>query len=168
MVAQFNVTTQGGLEIERGLARLAAAFGDLTPLMEGIGLHLEGATLERFENERGPDGKRWKPSKRAQLDGGKTLSDSTQLRSSIVSEASGDQVAVGSNKIYAGIHQMGGIIRAKTPKGLVFQLPGGLGYRRVMQVELPARPYLGLSAEDETEIVALTEDYARDAMGGAA
>jgi phage virion morphogenesis protein len=168
MVAQFNVTTQGGLEIERRLARLAEAFGDLTPLMEGIGLHLEGSTMERFETETAPDGKPWKPSKRALLDGGKTLSDSTQLRSSIVSEAGSDQVAVGSNKIYAGVHNDGAIIRAKTAKGMVFQLPGGLGFRRVMQVELPARTFLGLSREDETEIVALTEDYARDAMGGAA
>ena len=40
-----------------------------------------------------------------------------------------------------------------------------LGFRRVMEVEIPARPFLGLSAGDEAEVLAQVEDYAAAAMG---
>lgn len=167
MSAEFRLQSTGALAIERALAGLVARFGDLTPLMEGIGLTLESATIDRFDTETAPDGSKWKPSLRAKTEGGKTLTDTSQLRSSVTSEADATSVAVGTNKIYAGAHQFGATIRAKSAKGLRFALPGGLGFRRVMQVELPARPFLGLSAEDETEILAQIEDYARDAAPGA-
>ena len=32
-------------------------------------------------------------------------------------------------------------------------------------VEIPARPFLGLAGEDETELLALAEDYAVEAGG---
>jgi phage virion morphogenesis protein len=167
MSVEFRLETSGALAIERALAGLVMRFDDIEPLMSGIGVYLEGATIERFDTQSAPDGSRWSPSLRARTEGGKTLTDTSQLRSSITSEADSNSVAVGTNKIYAGIHQFGGTIRAKSAAGLRFQLPGGLGFRRVMAVEMPARPFLGLSSEDETEILAQVEDYARDAAGGA-
>lgn len=167
MAVEFRLETSGAQAIERALAGLVARFDDIEPLMTGIGVYLEGATIERFDTVTAPDGSSWTPSIRAKTEGGKTLTDSTQLRSSITSDPDSRSVAVGTNKIYAGIHQFGGTIRAKSAAGLRFQLPGGLGFRRVMEVEMPARPFLGLSAEDETEILAQIEDYARDAAGGA-
>lgn len=165
MSVSFRVTSEGGLAIERKLAGLVKAFGDLEPLMQGFGLYLESATIDRFENERGPDGQRWKPSLRARQQGGKTLTDSSQLRSSITSQAGPDSVEVGTNKIYGGIHQFGGTIRPKNGEYLTFRLPGGLGVRRVKSVTMPARPFLGLSSEDENELLALTADYTRQQLG---
>lgn len=75
--------------------------------------------------------------------------------------------SVGTNKIYAGIHQFGGTIHAKNAEFLTFRLPGGLGVRRVKEVEMPARPFLGLSTEDESELFAQVADYSRAALGGA-
>lgn len=168
MVAALRLETEGAQAVETRLAGLARAFGDLTPLLEGIGLYLEGATIDRFDNETAPDGARWVPSIRARTEGGKTLSDSAQLRGSITSEAGPSEVAVGTNKIYAGVHQFSAVIRAKSAPFLSFELPGGLGFRRVKEVEIPARPFLGLSGEDEAELLAQADDYARDALGGAA
>ncbi|WP_298173935.1 phage virion morphogenesis protein [Novosphingobium sp.] len=168
MSVSFRVTSEGGLAIERKLAGLVKAFGDLEPLMQGFGLYLESATIDRFENERGPDGQRWKPSLRARQQGGKTLTDRPQLRSSITSQAGPDSVEVGTNKIYGGIHQFGGTIRAKNAEYLTFRLPGGLGVRRVKSVTMPARPFLGLSSEDENELLALTADYTRQQLGDGA
>lgn len=165
MSANFRLDTKGGHQIEATLADLVEAFGDLTPLMDDFGNYLEGSVLENFENERAPDGTPWAPSLRKKVEGGKTLTKSGQLRDSRTHVAGSDFVEVGTNKIYAGTHQDGATIRAKTAAGLRFQLPGGLGFRRVMEVEIPARPFLGLSSEDETELVALAEDYARDALG---
>lgn len=168
MAALFRIETKGGAEIEARMGGLAAAFGDLEPLMDQFGVYLESATIERFDNESAPDGSAWEQSIRAREDSGKTLTDTGQLRASITSQAARDSVAVGSNKIYAGVHQFGATITAKTERGLAFFLPGDLGFRRVMEVEIPARPFLGLSGEDETELLALSEDYAREALGGAA
>lgn len=168
MSVSFRVTSEGTLAIERKLAGLVKAFGNLEPLMEGFGLYLESATIDRFENERGPDGQRWKPSLRARQQGGKTLTDRAQLRSSITSQAGPESVEVGTNKIYGGIHQFGGTIRAKNGEYLTFRLPGGLGVRRVKSVTMPARPFLGLSSEDENELLALTADYTRQQLGDGA
>lgn len=167
MVATLRVSTQGGRQIEARLAKLIKAFGDLEPLMEGFGLYLEGSTIDRFDQERGPDERPWERSIRAKREGGKTLTDSSQLRSSITSRASSRSVEVGTNKIYAGIHQFGGTIHAKNAEFLTFRLPGGLGVRRVKEVEMPARPFLGLSTEDESELFAQVADYSRAALGGA-
>lgn len=168
MSASFSLTTTGALDIQRRLGGLVLAFGDLTPLMEGFGSTLESGTLDRFDSESAPDGSAWKPSLRARTEGGKTLTDSAQLRGSITSQAGSDHVEVGTNKIYAGVHQFGATIRAKSSAGLRFQLPGGLGFRRVMEVEIPARPFLGLSSDDEAELLAQAEDYAAAAIGGSA
>lgn len=164
MVA-IRVTTEGGRYIEKKLAGLIEAFGDLEPLMQGMGLYLESATIDRFDQERGPDGRRWKPSLRARQTGGKTLTDSSQLRSSITSQAGPDSVEVGTNKIYGGIHQFGGTIRPKNGEYLTFALPGGLGVRWVKSVTMPARPFLGISSEDESELLAQVADYSRAALG---
>ena len=168
MGATFRIESKGGAEIEARLGDLAAAFGDLKPLMDQFGVYLESATIERFDAERAPDGAAWPQSIRAREDGGKTLTDSGQLRSSVTSQAGADSVAVGTNKIYAGVHQFGATIAAKNARALAFFLPGGLGLVRVPEVTIPARPFLGLSGEDEAELLALAGDYARDALGGAA
>ncbi|MFC0686402.1 phage virion morphogenesis protein [Novosphingobium clariflavum] len=168
MAAAFSIQTMGGHAIEAKLASLARAFGDLTPLMETFGGILETQTSERFEAETAPDGSRWKPSLRARQDGGKTLTDRTTLRGSIHSIPSRLSVEIGTNLVYAGVHQGGAKIRAKTSAGLRFQLPGGLGWRRVMEVEIPARPFLGLSTDNGEELLEEAEAYALDAMGGEA
>lgn len=166
MGAQFIINTEGARKVERSLLGLQHGFGDLTPLMDSIGLTLEGSAIDRFEKEQAPDGTPWAPSIRAKEEGGKTLTDSSRLRSSITSNPSASSVEVGTNVIYGGAHQDGITITAKTERGLAFSLPGDLGFRRVMQVELPARPFLGLSSDDEAELLAQTEDYAVDAAGG--
>lgn len=165
MSAAFSLTTKGGHEIELRMGDLVAAFGDLTPLMDGFASSMEGFILDKFETETAPDGSRWTPSLRARQDGGKTLQKSGQLRDSRTANAGRDFAEAGTNKIYAGIHNFGGTIRAKTSAGLRFQLPGGLGFRRVMQVEMPQRQFLGLSRDDEAELIAQAEDYAAAQLG---
>ncbi|MCZ7599370.1 MAG: phage virion morphogenesis protein [Gammaproteobacteria bacterium] len=55
--------------------------------------------------------------------------------------AGAKQVEVGTNLVYGAIHQFGG--RA------------GRGH----SVNIDARPYLGLSAEDEDEVVGILRDF---------
>lgn len=157
-------------------ARLVAMGDDLTPVMTSVGAQLRQHVDERFEDERGPGGTPWPKSWRARTRGGQTLTDTARLRQSITFNAGRNQVEIGTNVAYAPVHQFGATIRAKTAKGLVFRIGGGpQGWRRVKQVTIPARPFLGLDAEDIAAIddivsrrIALLWGGGTGAKGGAA
>ncbi|TCL43218.1 phage virion morphogenesis protein [Harryflintia acetispora] len=127
------------------------------------------STVERFKKQTDPQGKRWKPSIRAQREGGVTLSDKGRLRNSIKSKSDASGFAVGTNLIYAATHQQGEkgrriTIRAKTSKGLVFRYKGRWMRKQQVKiaVKIPARPFLGLSEEDMQEIKGTVEDALRE------
>lgn len=148
----FRISAEGVSAAEEQLGRLLERTGDLTPLMETLGEVLVQGTRRRFESGVAPDGTPWAPSIRVQKEGGKTLMLERRLRNSVQSLASATQVEVGSDLIYAGVHQLGATIRPVNAKALRFELPGGLGVVSVSQVVIPARPYLGISANDEASI----------------
>ena len=152
-----------GAEVTLGvIARTVAKTDDARGLYDAIGGSLVASTQKRFEDEEDPTGTPWPDSLRKILLGGKTLSvrgGAGGLLGSLTHEASATGVAVGSNAIHAAIHQLGGVIRAKTAKGLRFRAPGKGGWVRKMAVTIPARPYLGLSGDDEQEIAALCADW---------
>ena len=162
--ASLGFTTQGHRVVEQRLHALAAQFGDLSPLMDIFGLYLESSTIERFDTETAPDGSKWTPSIRARDQGGKTLTDKGLLKASQTYRAGSDEVEWGSNLIYAAPHNFGATIRPLNGEFLSFALPGGLGFRRVREVVLPQREFLGINDEDETELLALAGDYAIDAV----
>lgn len=162
MAVALSLRMEGRSRTENQLRAIAAGIADRHPLMDGIGLYLESSTIDRFDQEVAPDGSRWKKSLRAKEQGGKTLTDHAHLRGSITYNATNDQVEWGSNLIYARPHQEGATITAKGGGRLKFRLPGGLGFRSVLSVTLPARPFLGINDEDERQIVGLAEDYVAD------
>ncbi len=133
-------------EVRAALGRMVGRLANPAPVLDEIGGRLVRSTIRRFELERGPDGMPWKPSRRAQEEGGQTLTDTARLRSSITHRVSGDAVEVGTNVIYGAIHQLGG--------------QAGRG----RSVTLPARPYLGVDAGDRRAILRLV----RRALEGAA
>lgn len=137
-----------GLDKRVGVA--ASRISQSQAVMEVIGEMLRSSTVERFDASEGPDGTPWKPSKRALKEGGKTLvkTGGSGLMGSIDYEASPDHVVVGSNKVYARIHQLGG----KTGRGHA--------------VDMPARPYLGISEEDIDEARAILADHLVGMLGG--
>lgn len=155
---------------ERLSARLEAgarAAVDFTVPMRAIADTMRTATVERFEDERGPDGQRWQPSRRAVEEGGLTLTDRGHLRQSITAASDANSALAGTNLVYAAIHQFGGTIRAKGAAG---------GGKRALRtpfgprgsVTMPARPFLGFSPADAAEIEAILIDHLNRAMGPAA
>ncbi|MCX8018347.1 MAG: phage virion morphogenesis protein [Rhodocyclaceae bacterium] len=48
-------------EVQAALKRLQRRLSDLTPAMRAIAHELEARTLERFETQRDPAGRPWKP-----------------------------------------------------------------------------------------------------------
>lgn len=127
-------------------------------LAEGV----RESTLERFRQSKGPDGRRWKTSERAMLEGGKTLVKTAQLRNSIHARSDASGFAVGTNVKHAATHQFGEpgrTIRARRKKALRFKIGGKWISKKQVRVTIPARPFLGLSDEDMQEMKATVEEF---------
>lgn len=144
-------------QVQSTFQRLAMAVSDTAPIMRAIGAGLVTSTQDRMDDGVGPDGASWAPLNPVYAAGKKgpgILRERAMrggLQGSITYSAGRDQVAVGSNKIYAGVHQTGAVI---TPKGggrLVFRLGNRVVHAR--SVTIPARPYLGVSNEDREMIM---------------
>lgn len=132
------------------------AFVNFTALHKEIGEYLVSDTQRRFDEGIGPKGARWKPSARAKADAGQTLVDSKRLQSSIGYEARSDRVDVGTNVKYARIHQLGGTIRPKKARRLIFTVDGEKVAAR--KVRIPPRPFLGVNERNEREIRTIIHD----------
>lgn len=176
-------------DLTRALAGLRRAGADLSGLMEEIAGHLEFATQRRFETESGPGGQPWTPSSRAREENGQTLTDTGRLRASITREVSAASsewaLAIGTNVVYAAIHQFGGTIQhpARTVtlyrhvKGRMdrfsdwrFVKRKNANYAEDHQVgpysvAMPARPFLGIDGADETAIAEIAADWLGRAAG---
>jgi phage virion morphogenesis protein len=158
---------------EETLAFLGATIektDDQRGLFDAIGMALVVSTQQRFEDETDPQGNPWPDSLRKTLLGGRTLTDTAALVQSITHAPTDNSVAIGTNLIYAAIHQTGGTIKAKTAKGLRFRGPGNGGWVQKSEVTIPQRAFLGVDDEDENEIRALCADWlgAVDENGGGA
>lgn len=92
--------------------------GSMLPAMQNMGRVLKSGAQLRFRSTSGPDGAAWEKSFRAKHEGGQTLSLSRRLRNSITYAATGSTATVGTNVVYAAIHQFGGTVRAKNAQFL--------------------------------------------------
>lgn len=146
-------------------------------LYDAIGGSLVASTQQRFLRGIGPDGSPWPPSVRALAEGGKTLIDTARLMQSVTADASDAAVEVGSNAVYAAIHQLGGVIQQGARQQVIhFKRNARTGRTRFARankkatyaqkvevgprsINMPARPFLGVDDRDETEIEALVGDW---------
>lgn len=156
--------------LRRALRRAVDAGTDLrAPLLASAAI-LESSTRERFDTGIGPDGDAWKPSRRALETGGVTLRDKGNLLDSITSEVRESEVEVGSDgrrdsAKYAATHQFGAHITPKNGPFLVFTgADGGLVFAR--SVDIPARPFIGISDTDVVDLTELWTDHLRGAFDG--
>lgn len=154
------------------LSELAhAGTGDLLPR---LGEYLAAATKDRFATQTAPDGSPWqalKPryARRKKYNADKVLTLRGYLRSGIHYQPEGtDAVLVGTNAKYGAIHQFGGTIdqparqatvRYRSVAGRI--LFAGKKHKRATerevsigahQVSIPARPFLGISSQDDLRI----------------
>lgn len=150
--------------VVRGLARLRELGRDLTPVMDEVGAMLVTSTQQRFETGTAPDGTPWPVSGRARRQGGQTLVDDGRLRDSITHDPGADAVTVGTNVVYAAVHQFGATITPESAQALAFPGPDG-GTVFAQQVQIPPRPFIGVSDADEAEIGNIVADHVREAFG---
>jgi phage virion morphogenesis protein len=137
----------------------ATQIADTQRLAVSIGEALVSGTRDRFERGEAPDGSKWPASKR----GGQTLVDTGQLKDSIGYEASPALVVVGTSAEYAATHQFGAHIEAKNAKTLKFKVNGKWVSKK--SVDIPARPFVGLSDEDIAEAKGCVLDHIARSFG---
>ncbi len=131
-----SLTTIG---LDAAIQRLSRLDGfRMAELADAAGAILESSTRGRFDTKTDPDGTAWVPWSEAyddtREDRHSLLVEEGDPRDSIASYSTGSEVHVGSNLIYAAHHHFGGD-----------ETGGGI----------PARPYLGISDEDGTDLADL-------------
>lgn len=143
MPVQLKVDVQD--QFGPALRKLMLRTGNIDGVLDEIGSSLETSTQQRFEAEQDPQGNGWvehaQSTKKKRGSGASILRDEVDLYDSLTHEVQGSSVAVGTNRIYGRIHQLGG--------------QAG----RNLATTIPARPYLGLSTDDEKEIGAILSDW---------
>ncbi|AKH36895.1 MULTISPECIES: phage virion morphogenesis protein [Nitrosomonas] len=152
MTGQSFEISYDDARIRANLQRLMTLGRDQSRVMQDIANKLEQSTRQRFISQTSPDGARWKPSLRAKLTGKRTLILDRHLLDSVAHDSGRNFAQVSVNRVYAAIHQFGGIIKAKNGKGLRFRLANGDFVIR-KSVTIPARPYMGISTQDENWIL---------------
>jgi phage virion morphogenesis protein len=152
---------------------------DLSGLYAGMAGELELQTRERFETTTGPDGQKWPPSKRA-AKGGRTLTDTARLLNSITSASDTTHAEVGTNVVYAAIHQFGGDIEQPARATTLyrhFDAATGKFEPRFLKarnkkanratthaipartIRVPARPFLGVGPADAAALLDVAAEW---------
>ncbi|MBC3252852.1 phage virion morphogenesis protein [Serratia fonticola] len=131
------------------------------PLMRAIAAEMKDAVEENFAQQGRPA---WLGIKRD----GMILQKSGRLASSIVAVSDNDSATVGTNVEYAAIHQFGGktrphVILPRNKKALAFN---GRVVKKVNHPgsDIPARPFLALTSDDEEKIVSTVSEYLYNAL----
>ncbi|WP_411037626.1 phage virion morphogenesis protein [Shinella sp. BYT-45] len=147
-------------DVNDALARLYAAAGDVTPALKNIGEFEAKVTRARFVSETDPEGKAWQglnPLYAKTKKGPGILRGATRALSQIVWQIADDSLEIGSNEVYARIHNEGGTIVPKNAAALVFSM-GGQTFQ-VKSVTIPQRQFLGWSDASIREALAIVQDH---------
>ena len=135
----INLTLANAAEVDAAFRKLQATLHDLTPVFQDIGEAMLNVTRERFNTQTAPDGTPWKPLSPAYAlvkkpNPDKILTRYGRLRGTLTYQAGPKEVRIGTPLIYGATHQFG--------RGAI-----------------PARPFLGLSAEDRNDLLDALNDY---------
>lgn len=167
-MTDFTVTVEDA-QVKAALARMRQKVGDLGPVLKAIGEDLVASTKQRFATATSPDGSPWEANSQVTIsrylglsrgnfnkDGSlskkgearqaskKPLTGETgALAQQIHYRVTGNVLEVGSTMEYAAMQQFG---------GRKSDFPNLWG-------DIPARPFLGLSAADISDIEETIGDY---------
>lgn len=136
----IEIEVNNAQQIGAILDKLAHAAQDRAPLMRSIAGTMESAVLQNFDVGGRP---KWLGLKYRQ---GTPLVDTENLMNSITSYYDNNIAEVGTNEPYAAIHQFGG----KAGRG--------------RKVDIPARPFLVLTPQDEDDILEDVQAYFRSVV----
>ncbi|QDY99064.1 phage virion morphogenesis protein [Nitratireductor mangrovi] len=176
-------------EVLAAIDRVMRVADNPAAIMADIEGYLVFSTQRHIETERGPDGPwpRLSPRTAAKRIGRRRrgydhmLRVTNRLYSSITGDSGSDFAAVGTNLVYAGVHQFGATIDMPGREQDI-HLSTGRGRRRFVrsaakrketrrvtvaphQVTIPARPFLYIDDTDRAEIERIAADGLRREAG---
>lgn len=182
-------------EVLGALSQLGRAIAQPRQAMEALGAHFVYSTQLNFQRETAPDGTRWRPlaprTANKRVGRGRRGHDhilrlTTRLYRSVNYTATATSLEWGSNLVYAGVHQDGGVISMPAREGRVSlksirRKGGGVRSRfaragtkgaierkvslRGYSITVPARPFLGISNFDLVEVPLIVADAIRKDAG---
>ena len=126
----------------------------LNEILEKIGFYQENEIKKRFDTSSDAEGKSWKALKYRK---GNPLRDTAALMGSFNTTISGSSVKVWTDKIYANIHDQGGVIEPKNKQVLCFTVNGTKYFSK--RVVIPQRKFSGISSKNTEDIEKLIKDY---------
>lgn len=176
----ITIEADGESAVMQALARLSDFDQTKPKLFDAIGQTVVSNIRSRWMNGEGLEGK-WRLSGRVRRKGGTTLRDTSRLMNSMTYNALPNSVEIGTDVEYAAIHHFGGEIkyearmrrtyfRQDLRTGLVgnkfvrkarsnfMQETQGKAYK----VNMPRRPFLGLTETDEQEVLDLIVEHLTD------
>lgn len=140
----INVSSEA---VERAITELLQKGEDLTAPMKGIGEEMINRTQQRFRDKEAPDGTPWadnSPVTEARKGHGRVLEgESNELAKQFSYSANSDSVEWGSLMVYAAMQNYGGT-KAELPH---------------LWGDIPGREFIGLSDDDEDEVLAILADH---------
>ena len=128
------------------LDKLAQA--DLEPLLEVLREHLLVIHDDHWTEQQAPDGTPWAPlspkyaARKAKARPGRGILIYDELLRLLASSIEGDTVVIGTNRVYGATQQFGDPYR-----------------------NIPARPFLGVSDQDEADLLGIIQDYVAGLAG---
>jgi phage virion morphogenesis protein len=160
MSLAVRVSISDDSPVVAALNRLALDRGNKADLFNEIGINLVENARLRFTDQEAPDGTPWEPSLRVKLQGGDTMRDKGILLASLTHAVLPEGVEYGTNVAYAPTLHFGATIQASAAPYLTFRVPGG-GWAKKKEVVIPARPFIGLSTEDEELVTDIIANFLR-------
>lgn len=152
--SKITISTTGGEAILKTLQGVQDRSQDLQPVMEVIGEYLLGSHQDRLDAGISPDGTPFEPLSPTTLSRKTKNQDKVLIENgylyNLVYQAAHDGLELGSPMGYAAMHQFGG---TTSPKSM---FPGK---------DIPARPYLGLSGDDEQAVLDILAEFLMQGSG---
>lgn len=164
------------------LAEISRRVGNMAPAMKAIGEVLSESTKERFSTSLAPDGSRWAPNAQATVlgtlarikgayskrDGRLTKKGATAaagkrplVDTGILQDSIRYQVSADGNSVEIGTNRFAG----EWTGGAAVHQFGTTKAGRGRKTTIPARPFLGISAADRGEVLAILDRFLAQAAG---
>lgn len=173
----ITIEADGESAAIQALQRLSNFDQSKSKLFDAIGQAVVSNIRSRWANGEGLEGK-WRLSGRVIRKGGTTLRDTSRLMNSMTHNALQNGVEIGTDVEYGPIHHFGGDIHYEARMRRTYfrqnQRTGLVGNKfvrkmrsnfmqesqgKAYKVNMPRRPFLGLTETDEQEVLGLIVEH---------
>lgn len=146
----YQVEFEGLKAVQAKIEQILSQGKTLSPVLADIGEMLLISHFQRWEQQVSPDGEKWQPLSPTYQARKKKLSNmilrlNDHLRDNLTYKVTDTELSFGTPSEYGAIHHFGG-----SPD------------MRPANAAIPARPWLGVTEDDQSEILSKLNDWLMD------